>query len=96
VGRRARLFYVVDVVIGLAFLLSLLTGLAFLAMGSGGYQGGRNASFRTELLGVERGTWSDLHTIASLGLVVGVAVHLLLHWRWILHTTAGLLRPRHR
>ena len=92
-GKRARLFYFVDVLIGLAFVLSAVTGAAFLFMGSGGYQGGRNPDFATALLGIERGTWSDLHTWASLAMIVGVGLHLLLHWRWILATTVRILRP---
>ncbi len=92
-GRKARLFYAVDVLIGLAFILSAATGLAFLLMGSGGYHGGRNPEFRTALLGLERSAWSDLHTWASVAMIVGVGLHLLLHWKWILHTTVRILRP---
>jgi hypothetical protein len=92
-GRKARLFYVVDAAIGLAFALSAVTGLAFLLLGSGGYQGGRNPSFRVELLAVERGTWSDLHTWASIALIAGIALHVVLHWRWILRSTVRFVRP---
>ena len=36
-----------DAVIGVAFAASAVTGMAFLLMGSGGYQGGRTRSFAT-------------------------------------------------
>ena len=93
---KARLNYMLDAVIGVAFLISSVTGLAFLLMGSGGYQGGRNPHFATSLLGISRETWSDLHTWASLVMVAGVVVHLVLHWKWIVCVTRQVLPPRAR
>jgi len=94
--NKARLNYVLDAVIGLAFLLSGATGVAFLLMGSGGYQGGQNAGFATALLGLSRGTWSDLHTLASLVMIAGVVVHLALHWKWIVGMTKKMMPARPR
>jgi light-regulated signal transduction histidine kinase (bacteriophytochrome) len=45
-------------------------------MGSGGYQGGRNPGFQTELLSISRSDWSDLHALAGLVVIVGVPEHL--------------------
>jgi len=89
--NKAKLNYLLDVVIGLAFALSGATGIAFLLMGSGGYQGGRNPGFETALLGLSRGTWDDLHTWASLVMIVGVLVHLALHWKWIVRMTKKMM-----
>lgn len=75
--------YLVDVIIGIGFLFSAVTGAAFLFMGSGGYQGGRNPHFAMELLGIARGTWDILHTWSSLIMIAGVFLHLVLHWNWI-------------
>jgi len=85
--NKTRLNYLLDAVIGVAFALSAATGVAFLLMGSGGYQGGRNPNFATALLVLSREAWSDLHTWASLVMVAGVAVHLVLHWKWIVCVT---------
>ena len=93
---RVRFNYVLDVVIALAFVLSAVTGLAFLVMGSGGYQGGRNPGFQTEFLNVSREVWSDLHTWTSMVMIAGVAVHFLLHWNWIVCVTQRMLRPVRR
>lgn len=90
--KKARLNYVLDGLIGLAFVACTVSGLVFLAAGSGGYQGGRNPSFQTAILGITRWTWSDVHTWAGLVVVAGVAIHLLLHWRWIVSMTKGMLR----
>ncbi|MGD1993752.1 MAG: DUF4405 domain-containing protein [Anaerolineae bacterium] len=93
---KTRLNYALDAMIGLAFLLSAVTGLTFLAMGSGGYQGGRNPGFQTALLGISRSTWSDLHLWTSVVMITGVLVHLALHWRWIVCVTKQLLpAPAH-
>lgn len=89
--NKSKLNYLIDVVIGLAFALSGATGLAFLLMGSGGYQGGRNPGYATALLGLSRQTWSDLHTWASVVMVVGVVVHFAFHWKWIVCVTKKML-----
>jgi len=89
--NKARLNYLLDAVIGLAFLLSGATGVAFLLMGDGGYQGGRSAGFATALLGLSRGTWSDLHTWASLVMIAGIVVHVALHWKWIVCMTKKMM-----
>jgi hypothetical protein len=83
--------YLLDAVIGLAFLLTGATGVAFLFLGEGGYQGGRNPGFATEFLGLERGVWSDLHDLAGLVMIAGIAIHLILHGRWIVTTTRQFL-----
>lgn len=94
--NKTKLNYVLDWVLVLAFILSTATGLVLWLAGSGGYQGGRNPAFRATVLGISRGTWSDLHIWVSLVLVVGVAIHFLLHWDWIVCMTRRLLWPPRR
>jgi len=91
--NRARLNYALDWVIAVAFLLSAATGAVLWWAGSGGYQGGHNPAFQAAVLGIARGTWTDLHIWVSLVLVAGVAAHFLLHWDWIVCMTKRLLRP---
>jgi hypothetical protein len=91
---KKNLNYALDTIIGLAFVLSAVTGIAFLLMGSGGYQGGRNSAFATSLWGISRTMWSDLHTLTSIVMIVGIIVHVVLHWNWIVCTTKGLFKPR--
>ena len=90
---KVKLNYLVDAVIGVAFILSAISGMVFLFAGSGGYQGGRNPGFRTEMLGLSRSTWSDLHTWTSLVMIAGALIHLLLHWKWIVCMTGRLFKP---
>ncbi|MCG7852704.1 MAG: DUF4405 domain-containing protein [Methanosarcinaceae archaeon] len=81
--KTVKTNYFLDVVIGLAFLASAASGLAFIVMGDGGYQGGRNGAFATVFLGLARSTWSNLHLLTSLVMIAGIGLHLVLHWRWI-------------
>ncbi len=94
---KAKLNYLVDALIALAFLLSAGTGVLFLFLGSGGYQGGANAAFGSTFLGLSRWVWSDLHTWASLIMISGVLLHVVLHWKWIVCVTRQVFaRPQPR
>jgi len=93
---KTKLNYWLDAVIALAFILSALSGVVFLFAGSGGYQGGRNPGFQTEILGISRAIWSDLHTWVSLVMIAGVVIHLVLHWEWIVCMTRRMLEGPER
>ena len=90
---KVRLFYILDIVIAIAFLLTAISSVVFLFGGSGGYEGGRNADFQTEMLGISRWTWKDLHTWTGLVMIAGAALHILLHWNWIVCATRRVLQP---
>ncbi len=90
---KTKLNYLLDAVIALGLVLSALSRVVFLFAGSGGYPGGRDPGFQTEFLGISRSVWSDLHTWVSLVMIVGVAVHLLLHWEWIVCMTISCCDP---
>ena len=81
--NKAKLNYIVDALIGLAFLLSAVSGVVFLLPVqvpdlSGGLP---------TLLGITYATWRDLHTFSSLAMIAGVCLHLALHWRWVVAMT---------
>lgn len=81
-SRKARINFVLDSLIAIAFILSALTGI-ILYLVPGGYQGGRNPYYGREILFLDHHQWSDLHTWGSFVMIAGVLVHILLHWRWI-------------
>ena len=93
---KTQLNYLLDAVIAVAFIASTLSGIVFLFAGSGGYQGGRNPAFQTEILGIGRAIWSDLHTWVSLVMIAGVLIHLVLHWDWIVCMTKRTFQGSHR
>ncbi len=88
---KTKLNYWLDLIIALAFILSAISGMILLFAGSGGYQGGRNSTFQTEIAGISHWAWSDLHTWVSLVMIAGVMVHLILHWNWIVCMTKNFL-----
>ncbi len=90
--NKTTLNYWLDVVIGLAFVVAAVTGIVFLFIGSGGYQGGRNDAYQVALVGIPRETWKDLHTLGSLVMTAGVGLHLVLHFNWIVCVTKRMLR----
>lgn len=83
-----------DVVIGIAFIASLVTGIAFLFMGTGGCEGGRNAAYQAAFLGIAREAWRSLHTFTSFVMTIGVGYHLVYHFRWIAAVTKRMLPVR--
>ena len=91
---RTSFNYWLDVVIGIAFIASLVTGVAFLFMGTGGYEGGRNIAYEAAFLGIAREAWRSLHTFTSFVMTVGVGYHLAYHFRWIVSVTQRMLSVR--
>lgn len=90
--KKARINYLLDMFLALMGVVSGVTGMVLLLMGhGGGYRGGRNPDFVRAFLGIERGLWSDLHTWVSIALMVGVVIHVALHWKWIVCTTRAML-----
>ena len=92
-SSKAKLNYAIDVVIGLTFILSALSGLV-LFFAPSGYQGGRNPYYLQPVLFLNTQTWDILHTWGSMAMIAGVGAHLVLHWNWMVCMTRLLLRPR--
>jgi hypothetical protein len=64
-------------------LIASITGIYFLFLPVGGYQGGRNPMYGITIF-FERETWDDLHTWFGILMIVVAVIHILIHWRWIL------------
>jgi len=90
VKSRAKVNYWVDVIIGIAFVLSIVSGLVLYAGPSGGYQGGRNPGYGATVLFLDHHAWSQLHTWSSIAMAAGALAHLVLHWNWIVCMTKKL------
>ena len=81
--NRTKLNYWLDAAVGVAFLLSAISGLVFLLPAGSGSGSG--------ILGLSYQAWNLLHTWSSLAMIAGVLVHLVLHWRWIASMTRRVL-----
>ena len=67
-------------------LISIMSGIYFLFLPVGGFQGGRNL-FYGIIIFFERHTWSDIHIWASVIIMALAALHIPLHWQWIVKMT---------
>jgi hypothetical protein len=95
--KRTYLNALVDALAFLGFLLLLTTGLLLayqLPPGSGGLHGvgtGRGASERSIQLvwGLSRHEWGEIHYWIALAMATVLAVHVVLHWKWIACVVRG-------
>jgi hypothetical protein len=74
--------WLIDAVVLVGGLLAGLSGVYFLYLPSGGYQGGRNLMYGIKIL-FERHTWSDLHVWGGVLMMAAIAVHFVIHWEWV-------------
>jgi hypothetical protein len=82
---------VLDMAMFSAGLASILSGIYFLFLPIGGFQGGRNPLYGVVIF-FERHTWVDIHTWASVIIISLAALHIPLHWSWIAKMTRSGLR----
>jgi hypothetical protein len=88
--RKAAGNLILDAALALSLLLAAASGVYFLFVPTGGFQGGRNLGWDPGVL-FSRTTWDLLHTWSSVALI-GVAVgHFWIHWRWVKNVAARLL-----
>jgi cytochrome b subunit of formate dehydrogenase len=81
-SMQTRKNWLIDAAVFLGGILAALSGIYFLFLPSGGYQGGRNPMYGITIL-FSRHTWSDLHTWGGVLMIAAIAVHLTFHWDWV-------------
>ena len=79
---QTRANWLIDLTVLLGGLLASLSGIYFLFLPSGGYQGGRNPMYGITIL-FDRHTWDDLHIWTGVAMIVAAVVHLAIHWQWV-------------
>ena len=67
-------------------IVAALSGIYFLFLPVGGFQGGRNPYYNIQIL-FDRHTWEDWHTWGGVAMIAAALVHLALHWPWIASMT---------
>jgi len=63
-------------------ILASLSGIYFLFLPVGGYQGRRNPWHGIQIL-FTRQNWDLIHTWTGVMMIVIAALHLILHWHWV-------------
>ena len=79
---RTRTNWLIDATVFLSGLLATVTGIYFLFLPVGGYQGRRNPMYGITIL-FDRHTWDDLHIWTGLAMIAAAAIHLAIHWQWV-------------
>jgi len=79
---QTRTNWIIDLTVFLGGLLAALSGVYFLFLPSGGYQGGRNPMYGVTIL-FSRHTWDDLHTWSGVAMIAAAVIHLAIHWGWV-------------
>jgi len=79
---QTRQNWLIDAAVFAGALLAGLTGIYFLYLPSGGYEGGRNPTYGINIL-FGRETWSDLHTWGGVMMILAVVIHFAIHWQWV-------------
>jgi hypothetical protein len=81
-SMQTRQNWLIDLAVFLGGIAAALTGIYFLFVPSGGYQGGRNPMYGITIL-FDRHTWSDLHLWGGVLMIAAIAVHFAIHWQWV-------------
>jgi preprotein translocase subunit SecY len=81
-ATQTRKKWLLDAAVFLSGLVAALSGIYFLFIPSGGYQGGRNPMYGVTIL-FSRHTWDDLHTWSGVLMIAVAVLHFAIHWRWV-------------
>ena len=81
-SMQTRKNWLIDAAVFLGGLVAALSGIYFLFLPSGGYQGGRNSAYGLTIL-FNRHTWDELHTWGGVLMIVAALLHMTIHWSWV-------------
>jgi hypothetical protein len=89
-SKQTKKNWWIDLVLFSSALIAALSGIYFLFLPTGGYQGGRNPLYNLQVL-FSRQTWDDLHTWGGVAMIVAAIIHLVIHWSWVVNMTRRIL-----
>ena len=84
--KKSTLNFLIDVLSLIVFIVLIATGaiIRFLLPPGGGYGPGRRSTIEADrFLSMTRHEWGTVHFWFSVIFVILVAVHIILHYRWI-------------
>ena len=81
-SMQTRMNWLIDLAVFMGGILAGLSGVYFLYLPSGGYEGGRNPMYGVTILW-ERHSWSDLHAWGGILMIAAIAIHFAIHWQWV-------------
>lgn len=91
ISSQTRRNWYIDALLFIGALLAALSGIYFLFLPVGGYQGGRNPYYGVTIL-FQRETWDLIHTWGGVIMIAVALIHLTLHWNWVVSMSRRLYR----
>jgi hypothetical protein len=91
VSSQTRRNWIMDALLFGGALTVVLSGVYFLFLPVGGYQGGRNPFYGIKVI-FERQTWDLIHTWGGVAMILAALVHLALHWDWVASMSKRIFR----
>jgi hypothetical protein len=82
VSKQTQKHWWVNAALFTSAVLAALSGIYFLYLPTGGFQGGRNPLYNVQIL-FTRQTWDNLHTWGGMAMIVAAVIHLAFHWSWV-------------
>lgn len=82
ISKQTQKNWWIDAALFASALAAILSGIYFLFLPVGGFQGGRNPLYNVQIL-FDRHTWDDLHTGGGVAMIMTAVVHLAIHWNWV-------------
>ncbi len=90
-SSQTRRNWIMDALLFSGALTAALSGIYFLFLPVGGYQGGRNPFYGIRVI-FERQTWDLIHTWGGVAMILAALVHLALHWDWVASMSKRIFR----
>ncbi len=91
ISKQTRNNWLIDAALFFSAIIAALSGIYFLFLPSGGYQGGRNSWYGVTIL-FDRHTWDDLHTWGGMAMIIAAVIHLAIHWKWVVGMVRRIAR----
>ncbi len=91
ISDRTRNNWLIDCGLFVSGLIAFLSGIYFLFLPVGGYQGGRNPYYGITIL-FDRHTWENWHAWGGLIMIAIAAIHIPVHWAWIVNMTRRMIK----
>lgn len=82
ISTQTRNNWMIDATMFTSAVIVVLTSIYFLFLPTSGYRGGRNPAYGITIL-FDRHTWEDFHTWSGIAMILLVALHVPLHWSWV-------------
>lgn len=90
--RKTVRNYILDAAFGLPLLFQGISGFILWLVLPGGYRGGSGVRGGGSVFLFDRHTWLAIHEWTAVALVVMFALHVAIHWRWIVYMTKSYFK----